>query len=238
MSYYLYDGQKTIGPFEPGELSKRPHFSGSTLVCPVGATSADAWKPAASFPDLAKAITEVSLPPPPPPPPGAGLALTLPGEPTPAQVTAAAPPPALDPSLPVLTPPSEKLLLIVEDNELVRTLLEAATTGQGFKVVCAANGLEASEKLAAQMPDLIITDLMMPGQGGYEFLRSLQASGAPRVPVFIVTGSNLNESTIGMIRQEANVVEFVEKPVKINTFVAALHEHLGTRPPPRRANHF
>ena len=69
-----------------------------------------------------------------------------------------------------------------------------------------------------------------PGQGGYEFLRSLQGSATGRIPVFIVTGSALDDSTIKMIRAEANVVEFVAKPIKMAKFVAALHKTLKTAP--------
>jgi CheY-like chemotaxis protein len=101
---------------------------------------------------------------------------------------------------------------------------------QGFQVVTAVNGLDATEKLTARVPDLIVTDLMMPGQSGYEFLRSLQAAGNGRIPVFVVTGSSLDDSTVAIIRQEANVVEFIAKPVKIGGFNAALHKHLRTQP--------
>ena len=97
-------------------------------------------------------------------------------------------------------------------------------------MLTAVDGLDAGAKLEAHTPDLIITDLMMPGQGGYEFLRSLQGKASARIPVFIVTGSALDDSTIKMIRAEANVVEFVSKPVKMKPFVAALHKTLKTAP--------
>ena len=112
----------------------------------------------------------------------------------------------------------------------MRSFLEMSASLQGFRVLTAVDGLDAGGKLAAQTPDLIITDLMMPGQGGYEFLRSLQGSATGRIPVFIVTGSALDDSTIKMIRAEANVVEFVAKPIKMAKFVAALHKTLKTAP--------
>jgi DNA-binding response OmpR family regulator len=70
----------------------------------------------------------------------------------------------------------------------------------------------------------------MPGQSGYEFLRSLQAAGSGRIPVFVVTGSTLDASTISVIKQEGNVVEFIGKPVNVRKFTAALHAHLRTAP--------
>lgn len=126
--------------------------------------------------------------------------------------------------------PSDKLVLVVDDDELVRSLLERTLRAEGFSVVVAVNGLDAGVKMQNKTPDLIVTDLMMPGQGGYEFLRSLQNSDRSRTPVFVVTGITLDESTIQMIRQEANVVEFFVKPIRAVQFLSALHRHLKTVP--------
>lgn len=131
---------------------------------------------------------------------------------------------------PKLAAPSEKTILVVDDDDNIRSLIEMTAGMEGFKIVTAVNGLDAAKKLETLEPDLIITDIMMPGQGGYEFLRGLQASGHSRIPVFVVTGSALDTSTIGMIRQEANVVEFVNKPIRMVTFIATLHKHLKTAP--------
>lgn len=227
MPYFLYEGDKAVGPFEAAQLALRPGFKLDTMVFPAGATEREAWKPARSFPDLARALD----------PNSSGIFLTAappreaksappPAAPLPAastDTTAAAPEPAM-------AAPGEKLLLIVDDDATVRSFLEMAAGLQGFRVLTAVDGLDAGVKLEAQAPDLIITDLMMPGQGGYEFLRSLQGAAMGRIPVFVVTGSALDDSTIKMIRAEANVVEFIAKPVKMAKFVAALHRTLKTAP--------
>ncbi|MFI5346774.1 MAG: response regulator, partial [Elusimicrobiota bacterium] len=142
----------------------------------------------------------------------------------------AAPAPVASGAGPVLASPAEKLVLVVDDDDGVRSLIEMTAMTQGFQVVTAINGHDATAKLALKPADLIVTDLMMPGQGGYEFLRNLQAAGGAHVPVFVVTGSTLEESTIAMIKQEANVVEFIAKPIRIPAFAAALHKHLKTAP--------
>lgn len=227
MPYFLYEGDKAVGPFEPGELARRPGFKKDTLVFPAGATGADGWKPATQFADLLRALdpnsSGIFLTPAPPraeaPPPA---------PPQPAPAPAAAAPVAAGPKL---AAPSDKLLMIVDDDEAVRSFLETCASMQGFRVLVATDGLDAGKQLNTQVPDLIITDLMMPGQGGYEFLRSLQGSASGRIPIFVVTGSVLDDSTVKMIRAEANVVEFVTKPVKITAFVAALHKTLKTAPP-------
>jgi CheY-like chemotaxis protein len=246
--YYLYDGSKSIGPFEAADLVKRPDFTAATLVFPVGATAADAWKPAGTFPEIAAALKPAAPPPPlppppPPPPPGVSrteITLSFPAprkepEAAPAApAAAAAPPPAAAPPVDEfaakLASPADKLVLVVDDDESVRSFIEMTAQMQGFQVVTAVNGNDAMEKLAKRTPDLIVTDLMMPGQSGYEFLRSLQAAGSGRIPVFVVTGSTLDASTISVIKQEGNVVEFIGKPVNVRKFTAALHAHLRTAP--------
>ncbi|MFI5362153.1 MAG: response regulator transcription factor, partial [Elusimicrobiota bacterium] len=137
---------------------------------------------------------------------------------------------APDEFAPRLAAPSEKLILVVDDDDSVRSFIEVCAMSQGFQVVTAVDGLDATEKLSARAPDLIITDLMMPGQSGYEFLRSLQAAGNGRIPVFVITGSVLDSSTIALIRQETNVVEFIPKPVTLVKLIAAMHARLRTAP--------
>lgn len=243
MPYYVFDGKAAVGPFDPPALTKMPGFGPTTLVCPVGATTADAWKPASSFPEIA-ALLAPAAPPPPPPPPSAApatITLTMPAAPAPAPEPAPAPAPSPAPAAAAPAPqpapaaeqfaaPKDKLVLVVDDDDGIRDLIEMTASGQGFQVVTAVNGLDAAKKLAERSADLIVTDLMMPGQGGYEFLRSLQAAGGASVPVFVVSASQLDSSTIQMIRQEANVVEFIPKPIRMPAFVAALHKHLKTAP--------
>lgn len=225
MAYYLYEGGQAVGPYEAAQLVLRADFSKDTLVFPVGATGQDAWKPAQTFSDIARALD----------PNSSGIFLTAapprpeaPAVPPPESPKPAEPPPVE--AGPALASPTEKLILIVDDDETVRSFLEMAAGLQGFRVVTAVDGLDAGVKLAAQIPDLIVTDLMMPGQGGYEFLRSLQGSASGRIPIFVVTGSAFDDSTIKMIRAEANVIEFVAKPVKMAKFISALHKTLKTTP--------
>ena len=132
--------------------------------------------------------------------------------------------------MPELAPPSSKLVLIVDDDALVLDLLQTYVSLEGFQVVTAENGRDAMDKIRAKAPDLIITDLRMPKEGGYELLRSLQASGNGRIPVIVVTASKLDQSTIEMIRGEGNVVEFVVKPIPRALFIKTMHRHLKTAP--------
>jgi CheY-like chemotaxis protein len=124
--------------------------------------------------------------------------------------------------------PADKLVMIVDDEADVRLLVEFNVKKEGFQTVCAINGLDALQKLEPRAPDLIILDLMMPSQSGYEFLRNLQSAGHGTIPVVIATARSLDSSTVDVIRQESNVVEFFTKPFNWPLFVGALHKRLKT----------
>jgi two-component system OmpR family response regulator len=135
-----------------------------------------------------------------------------------------------NPAEPSFAAPGDKFILAVDDDEGIRSLIELIANGEGFQIATATDGLAAAALIETRAPDLIIADLMMPRQGGYEFLRGLQSSGNGSVPVIIITGSALDNSTIAMLRQEANVVEILRKPVRAASFTSSLHKHLGTAP--------
>ncbi|MDE2237913.1 MAG: response regulator, partial [Elusimicrobia bacterium] len=87
------------------------------------------------------------------------------------------------------------------------------------------------KKAESLQPDLIILDFMLPGMGGYEVLRELQASGNGRIPIFVITGRHLDRKSVEMVRLEPNVKEFIEKPLRPAVLATTLHTLLKTRPP-------
>ena len=125
----------------------------------------------------------------------------------------------------------EKIVMIVDDDDSVRELLEYVVKKEGFAVVKAADGDEALKKIESLPPDLILLDLMMPRYGGYEVLRRLQHGETARIPIVVITGRYTERTTTEMIRQESNVVEFMEKPIKTSVLTALLQRLLKTEPP-------
>jgi len=134
------------------------------------------------------------------------------------------------PGAPSSSSPNDKLILVIDDDNNIRAVLTMCLTMAGFRVITAVDGLDAATKLERKPPDLIVSDLMMPGQGGYDFLRTLSGLGGGHAPVFVVTGSSLDASTINVIMSESGALEFFKKPVKMPDFIAAVHRHLKTIP--------
>ncbi len=124
-----------------------------------------------------------------------------------------------------------KLVLIIDDDEGIREILTFMVTKEGFRAEVAVDGEEGVQKAERLRPDLILLDLMMPRYGGFEVLRQLQGSDLSRIPIVIVTGRYTDRSTAEMIRQESNVVDFLEKPLKPSVFVATLERLLRPRAP-------
>jgi CheY-like chemotaxis protein len=83
------------------------------------------------------------------------------------------------------------LLLVVEDDPLVREVLDRALSAHGYRVMEAENGREALACLAAGVrPSLILLDLFMPEMNGWDFLAAMQREGRWReIPVLVVSGA-------------------------------------------------
>ena len=125
--------------------------------------------------------------------------------------------------------PEEKLILIVEDDESVWDLLYYIVRREGFKTEKASDGKEALDKARLLHPQLILLDLMLPKFGGWEILRELQEGDTSDIPIVIVSSRNLDRSTSEMLKQEPNVKDFQEKPIKPQVLAALLHTLLKTR---------
>lgn len=103
-------------------------------------------------------------------------------------------------------------ILVVDDIETNRRLLEARLSAEYFDVVLASSGAECLEKAAETMPDLILLDVMMPGMDGFETCKRLKADPATRhIPVIMVTALDQREDRVKGL--EAGADEFLTKPV-------------------------
>ena len=117
-------------------------------------------------------------------------------------------------------------VLIVDDEEAVRTVAGAVLHRHGAKVLFAANGTEALSLYRQQRDqiNLVLLDLTMPGLSGEDVLRELQQIGGP-VRVIVMSGYSEDET---MQRcAELGAVAFLRKPFELPTVIAKVREHLG-----------
>lgn len=103
-------------------------------------------------------------------------------------------------------------VLIADDNEQNRELLDAYLADEDYEILFANDGQETMDVVAAQQPDVILLDIMMPRMSGYEVCEQLKADPEKRsIPVLMVTA--LNE--MGDIEKavKAGCDDFLTKPV-------------------------
>jgi two-component system, cell cycle response regulator len=109
---------------------------------------------------------------------------------------------------------SNRLVLVVDDDEHTRTLLSDLCTSQGFRVLTAADGVEAYQLASKEKPDLVLLDLMMPKRDGFSVLASMRENTALKeIPVIILTAmGDLDGKIRGM---ELGADDYVTKPFKL-----------------------
>ena len=99
-------------------------------------------------------------------------------------------------------------VLVVDDEEPIRSLVRATLTREGREVFVAANGVDALDVFREERPDITILDLHMPGMNGLEVLRKIRAI-CPAAIVVIFTGDQSEASV--REAQKLGVTEFLQK---------------------------
>jgi len=99
-------------------------------------------------------------------------------------------------------------LLLVDDDRRIRDLLSRFLAGEGYRVTTAKSAADARAKLQGLHFDLLILDVMMPGETGFEFARSIRTSST--VPIIMLTARHEAESRIEGLQIGAD--DYVAKP--------------------------
>ncbi len=129
---------------------------------------------------------------------------------------------------------NDKIILVVDDDPNTCDFLTAILTKENFQVLSTFQSKETLNYLkqgSHVKVDLLITDLQMPGYGGFSIIKDLQTDEYSRVPILVVTGRNLDQDAVNMIKLEPNVQGLHIKPISPANFVADVHRILGTTPP-------
>lgn len=119
----------------------------------------------------------------------------------------------------------KKKILAVDDDASAREFMEAALEQLGYSVTCVSSARAAKESLALGKPDLILMDIMMPGQDGISFTRELRADPKTSdIPIIMISGL-----ADGATLQDAllfGAVGYLVKPVDIDALKAKIDNTL------------
>ncbi len=117
-------------------------------------------------------------------------------------------------------------LLIVEDDSEMRDLLRKVLEKEGYSVSVAGDCHEATASLSKRLFDLVVSDMLMPGDGGLELLRSIRESH-PTLPVIIITAFGDWGSYSRAL--ELGAAAFISKPLKLAELISAIQTALAGR---------
>ena len=121
-------------------------------------------------------------------------------------------------------------ILLVDDDARLAALAGRYLAEQGFRVTRAASAAEAREKLRAMEFDLMVLDVMMPGESGLDLAGSLRAERAPSMPILLLTARDTPEDVLAGF--EAGADDYLGKPFDPRVLVARLRAMLRRAQPP------
>jgi two-component system, OmpR family, phosphate regulon response regulator OmpR len=120
-------------------------------------------------------------------------------------------------------------LLVVDDDRRIRALLLRFLVGEGYRVSTAESARDARAKLEGLKFDLLILDVMMPGENGFDFARALRTASA--VPILMLTARDEKESRI--MGLEIGADDYLAKPFEPRELSLRVANILKRARPPR-----
>ncbi len=120
----------------------------------------------------------------------------------------------------------KKRLLVVEDNFRLLQAINVCLTKAGFEVMTARDGNAALERIAETIPDLIVSDIMMPGMDGFSLAAQIRAN--PRtdlIPIIFLTARETRQDRIAGFK--VGIDAYLVKPFEPDELVAAIENILS-----------
>ncbi len=112
-------------------------------------------------------------------------------------------------------------ILLIEDSKTETLVITKMLEDAGFAVKNASNADQAMERLYKDKPDLILMDVVMPGQSGFQFTRTLaRHPDFASIPIILCSSKNLQTDKVWGLRQGAR--DYVTKPVNASVLLAAI----------------
>jgi two-component system nitrogen regulation response regulator NtrX len=119
--------------------------------------------------------------------------------------------------------PLKAKILIIDDEELIRSSLKKYLEREGYDVSTAQSGEEGLEVFTSEKPDIVLLDLHLPGTGGLAVLESLK-NIRKDIVVIIISAHGDIETAVSTIKMGA--YDFIEKPFELKTLSSSINKAL------------
>lgn len=113
------------------------------------------------------------------------------------------------------------IILIVEDEEAISSLIEMSLVRAGYRCETADDGLVAADKIEENVYDLVLLDVMLPGLDGYELMDYLRPTGTP--VIFITAKGSLGDRVKGL---RLGADDYIVKPFEVPELIARVESVL------------
>lgn len=123
--------------------------------------------------------------------------------------------------------PINKKILVVDDEAHVRRVLELKLKSRGYQIITAMNGLDGLERIRSEHPDVVITDINMPGMDGESLCRLSDPLKKERPFLTIVMTARISPEEQTWI-EEMHETQFVEKPFSPSNLLERINTYFGT----------
>lgn len=122
-------------------------------------------------------------------------------------------------------------ILLIDDEESIRRIVAGALRKAGYEVITAINGNEALQRVAEAIPDLVISDIMMPDMDGLTLLNRLRSDPATRgIPLILVTAQASTSSVVAGLNLGAD--DYLVKPFVMTELLARVRSKIERPPVP------
>jgi len=117
----------------------------------------------------------------------------------------------------------KQVVLVADDESVIRELLQRVLTESGYEVIVAESGEQAIELARTVRLDLILLDINMPGIGGISALRELTQQMSPSRIIMLTA---VNDPKIAKVVMDLGALDYLTKPIDIVTLKKAIQTHL------------
>ena len=119
----------------------------------------------------------------------------------------------------------KKKLLLVEDDQLLASLLTFRLQKGGYEVQLCAGGKQVKENLSQNTPDIIVSDIMIPYFSGLELIAYVRKELKLQIPIIIISSAGNEENVLNAFELGAN--DFISKPVSPSELLVRVARELN-----------